>query len=105
MSWTLARRLFVVAGAIYLWGLVPLTIRPRIPHSPFQKNTQTIVVDVDSPAETTVPWRAAGAVADGCHAPVLLRPFESDADSVRVLLRYREKIVTDTTIKCAGFGT
>ncbi len=93
-------RALILAGAVYVWGMIPGNFRPRIPNSPISKGRPTITVDVDSPGETTVPWHAVGQVEKACAAPILLRPLMGDADKVEVLLRYQTTIVKDVTVPC-----
>lgn len=100
MNWTWIRRGLLLAGVIYAWALIPLGFRPQVPNNPIRKSTQMITVDIDTPDETGVPWHAAGQVENACKPPVLLRPFEQSATSVRVLLRYKTKIVHDVIVPC-----
>jgi hypothetical protein len=93
----------MIAGGIYVWALIPVNIRPQIPRNPIRKSEQTITVNVDSPNETHVPWDAAERVQAACRPPVLLRPFEDNAATVRVLLRYRTNVVEDVHLKCAAY--
>lgn len=103
-NWQIARALLIGGGTIYAWALLPTSIKPQIPNNPMHKSEQTITVDVDHANETQVPWRAAGSVQSACKAPLFMRPFEGDAKTVRVLLKFQNRIVADTVVKCAKNG-
>lgn len=99
-NWQIGRAILIGGGAVYLWALLPTNIRPQVPNNPLHKSEQTVTVDVDHADETQVPWRATGTVTAACKPPLLMRPFEGDAKTVRVLLRHQDRIVANVIMKC-----
>lgn len=87
-------------GFYWLWAAVPASLRPTIPNNPMTKSEQTITVDVDSPSESGIPPRAHGEIMNACKPSLFLRPIEGQAETVRVLLRYKESVIGDIVVPC-----
>lgn len=102
MKWEWFRRLLVIAGAVYVWALLPVSIRPQIVDSPLKKSEQTITIDVLDKGGK-MPLDAPGRIRTACRAPWPLRPIMSSADSVRVILRYNQAEIGAREFLCHDY--
>jgi len=113
---TLVKRIvrfaLLVPGLLYLWALMPVSLRPQYSGSPFRKPDPTITVDVSAwklpggaapaalIAQTAVPQPANSRLKAACEPPRLLRPIIRPSQHVDVRYVDNGRVVAERVYDC-----
>lgn len=99
MDWKMGRRILAGLGIIYVFALIPSSIRPRWTASPFAKPDQTITIQ----AATSTGFPPAdykSKIASACKANTLLRPVMGSAKNVHVIYEWNGQPVAVHDYHC-----
>ena len=112
----LLRYAVMLSGILYIWALLPVSVRPQYTGSPFRKPDATLNIDVGAAKVGGVASAAVATVGEtglqklsnrrikqACEAPALLSPIVRPAQ--RLVVRYLDngKVVSEQVYDCSNY--
>jgi hypothetical protein len=106
----------MLPGILYLWALLPVSVRPQYTGSPFRKPDATLNIDIGAARAAGVSSAAVATVGEtglqtlskhrikqACEPPALLTPIVRPAQ--RLVVRYIDngKVVSEKVYDCSNY--